>query len=36
MGLFSIDLSEPIHVQVQGSQAQADIFMRAIQKFLIK
>jgi 4-hydroxy-tetrahydrodipicolinate synthase len=36
MGLFSIDLSEPIQVQVQGSQAQADIFMGAIQKFLVK
>ena len=36
MGLFSIDLSEPIQVQVRGSQAQADIFMGAIQKFLVK
>ena len=36
MGLFSIDLSEPIQVQVQGSQAQADIFKGAIQKFLVK
>ncbi len=36
MGLFSIDLSEPIQVQIQGSQAQADIFKGAIQKFLVK
>ena len=35
MGLFSIDLSEPIQVQVQGSQAQADIFMGAVRKFLV-
>ena len=36
MGLFSIDLSEPIQVQVQGSQAQADIFKSSIEKFLVK
>ena len=36
MGLFSIDLSEPIQVQVQGYQAQADILMGAIQKFMVK
>lgn len=36
MGLFSIDLSEPIQVEVHGSQAQADIFRGAIDRFLVK
>lgn len=37
MGLFSIDLSTPVQVQVQvhGSQAQSDIFRSAIEKFLV-
>lgn len=36
MGLFSIDLSEPIQVHVHGSQAQADLFASAISRFLVK
>ena len=35
MGLFSIDLSAPVQVQVHGSQAQSDIFRSAIEKFLV-
>ncbi len=36
MGLFSIDLSEPIEVEVHGTQAQADIFKQTIEKFVVK
>ena len=36
MGPYSIHLPVTSEVQVQGSQAQADIFMGAIQKFLVK
>lgn len=36
MGLFSIDLSEPIQVEVHGSQAQGDIFKSALSKFLVE
>ena len=36
MGLFSIDLSEPIEVEVHGTQAQADVFKQAIEKFVVK
>ena len=35
MGLFSIDLSTPVQVQVHGSQAQSDIFRSAIETFLV-
>ena len=35
MGLFSIDLSAPVQVQIHGSQAQSDIFRCAIEKFLV-
>lgn len=35
MGLFSIDLSQPIVVEVHGTQAQADIFKAAIAKFVV-
>ena len=36
MGLFSIDLSEPIQVEVHGSQAQGELFMSAVDKFLVR
>lgn len=36
MGLFSIDLSEPIEVQIRGSEAQADLFKKSIEPFLVK
>lgn len=36
MGLFSIDLSEPIHVNVHGSEAQVKLFQSSIDKFLVK
>lgn len=36
MGLFSIDLSEPIEVEVHGTQAQADIFRGSIDRFLVR
>lgn len=35
MGLFSIDLSQPIEVEVHGTQAQADIFRSSIGKFVV-
>ena len=36
MGLFSIDLSEPIQVEIHGSQAQAELFMSAVDQFLVR
>lgn len=36
MGLFSIDLSEPVHVSVHGSEAQEKLFRSSIEKFLVK
>lgn len=36
MGLFSIDLSQPIVVEVHGTQAQADIFKSTIEKFVVE
>ena len=35
MGLFSIDLSEPIRVEVHGSQAQCELFQQAVDRFLV-
>ena len=35
MGLFSIDLSEPIRVEVHGSQAQCELFQQAVERFLV-
>ena len=35
MGLFSIDLSEPIRVEVHGSQAQYELFQQAVERFLV-
>ena len=36
MGLFSIDLSAPIEVEVQGTQAQADLFRGSVEKLVKK
>lgn len=35
MGLFSIDLSQPIFVEVRGTAAQAEIFRGSIRQFLV-
>lgn len=34
MGLFSIDLSAPITVNIHGTEAQADLFRSAISRLL--
>lgn len=36
MGLFSIDLSKPITVNIHGTQAQAELFQNNISRFLSK
>lgn len=36
MGLFSIDLSEPIYVDIHGSEAQKELFCTSVQKLLVK
>ena len=34
MGLFSIDLSAPIRVEVHGTDAQGESFRRAVGRFV--
>lgn len=35
MGLFSIDLSAPIQVEVHGTQAQADALRQNVERFVV-
>jgi phosphotransferase system HPr-like phosphotransfer protein len=35
MGIFSIDLSKPITVEVHGTEAETGVFRKAIEEYLV-
>jgi phosphotransferase system HPr-like phosphotransfer protein len=35
MGIFSIDLSKPITVEVHGDDAETEVFKKAIQEYIV-
>jgi phosphotransferase system HPr-like phosphotransfer protein len=35
MGIFSIDLSKPITVDVRGTEAEAEAFRKAVEEYLV-